>query len=83
MKASRITLSLLALAGVSAHHLASAQTVLTTSSWLPPTHTLSMVQKEWCDLVEKNSAGKVKCNILPCAVSAPPGTFDAVKKRLG
>ena len=82
MKASRITLSLLALAGASAHHLASAQTVLTTSSWLPPTHTLSMAQKEWCDLVEKNSAGKVKCNILPRAVSAPPGTFDAVKNGL-
>ena len=79
MKASRIALSILTLAGVST---VSAQTVLTASSWLPPTHTLSMAQKEWCDLVEKNSAGKVKCNILPRAVSAPPGTFDAVKNGL-
>ncbi len=79
MKASRVALSILAL--VSAH-AASAQTVLTASSWLPPTHTLSMAQKEWCDLVEQNSAGKVKCNILPRAVSAPPGTFDAVKNGL-
>ncbi len=61
---------------------ASAQTVLTTSSWVPPTHALTLAQKEWCDLVEKNSAGKVKCNQLPRAVAAPPGTFDAVKNGL-
>jgi TRAP-type transport system periplasmic protein len=79
MKASQITLSILALAGVSA---ASAQTVLTASTWVPPTHTLSMAQKEWCDLLEKNTSGKMKCNILPRAVSAPPGTFDAVKSGL-
>ena len=79
MKASRIALSVLALASACA---ASAQTVLTASSWVPPTHSLSIAQKEWCDLVEKNSAGKVKCNILPRAVSAPPGTFDAVKNGL-
>jgi TRAP-type transport system periplasmic protein len=79
MKATRIALSISVLAGCG---LASAQTVLTASSWLPPTHTLSMAQKEWCDLVEKNSAGKLKCNILPRAVSAPPGTFDAVKNGL-
>ena len=61
---------------------AAAQTVLTVSSWVPPTHSLSVAQKEWCDLVEKNSAGKVKCNILPRAVAAPPGTLDAVKNGL-
>ncbi|MES2936068.1 MAG: TRAP transporter substrate-binding protein [Pseudomonadota bacterium] len=61
---------------------ASAQTVLTASSWLPPTHSLSIAQKEWCDLVEKNSGGKVKCNILPRAVANPPGTYDAVKNGL-
>jgi TRAP-type transport system periplasmic protein len=65
-------------ASLSAH----AQTVITASSWLPPTHTLSMAQKEWCDLLEQNTAGKMKCNILPRAVSAPPGTFDAVKNGL-
>lgn len=61
---------------------ASAQTVLTVSSWVPPTHTLSLAQKEWCDLLEKNTAGKMKCNILPRGVSAPPGTLDAVKNGL-
>src|SRR3989338_9958501 len=62
--------------------LASAQTVLTVSSWLPPTHTLSMAQKEWCDLLEKNTTGKMKCNILPRGVTAAPGTMDAVKNGL-
>lgn len=61
---------------------ASAQTVLTTSTWLQPTHILSTVQKDWCDLLEKNTTGKMKCNILPKAVSAPTGTFDAVRDGL-
>ncbi len=60
----------------------SAQTVLTVSSWVPPSHSLSMAQKEWCDLLEKNTTGKMKCNILPRGVSAPPGTLDAVKNGL-
>ncbi len=62
--------------------LASAQTVLTVSSWLPPTHALSMAQKEWCDRLEANTASKMKCNILPRAVTPPPGTFDAIKDGL-
>lgn len=74
-------LSLAAL-GAFAAAPAGAQTVLTTSSWVPPTHALSVAQKEWCDLVEKNAGGKVRCNILPRAVANPPGTFDAVKNGL-
>lgn len=61
---------------------ASAQTVLTVSSWTPPGHMLSLTQKDWCDQLEQKSAGKLKCNILPRAVSAPPGTFDAVRNGL-
>jgi TRAP-type transport system periplasmic protein len=75
-------LSVAALAALAASVPAAAQTVLTASSWVPPTHALSVAQKEWCDLVEKNSAGKVKCNILPRAVANPPGTYDAVKNGL-
>ena len=60
----------------------SAQTVFTVSSWLPPTHTLSTVQKNWCDALEKESAGRMKCNILPKGVVAAPGTFDAVRDGL-
>lgn len=62
--------------------LAFSQTVLTVSSWLPPTHTLSVTQKAWCDLLEKNTAGKMKCNVLPRSVTAAPGTLDAVKNGL-
>ncbi|MDM7944442.1 MAG: TRAP transporter substrate-binding protein [Hydrogenophaga sp.] len=62
--------------------LASAQTVFTVSSWLPPTHTLSTSQKTWCDMLEKDSAGRMKCNILPKGVVAAPGTFDAVRDGL-
>ncbi len=79
MKLHRIALSLIALTGTG---LAFSQTVLTASSWVGPTHTLSMAQKEWCDLLEKNTTGKMKCNILPRSVSAPPGTFDAIKNGL-
>ena len=61
---------------------AQAQTVFTASSWVPPTHPLSVSQKQWCDALEKESAGRMKCNILPKAVSAPPGTFDAVRDGL-
>ena len=61
---------------------AQAQTVFTASTWVPPTHTLSVAQKEWCDALEKESAGRMKCNILPKSVSAPPGTFDAVRDGL-
>ncbi len=61
---------------------AQAQTVFTVSSWIGPTHPLSVAQKDWCDAVDKESAGRLKCNILPKAVSAPPGTFDAVRDGL-
>jgi TRAP-type transport system periplasmic protein len=62
--------------------MASAQTVFSVSSWLPPGHTLSTVQKNWCDLLEKESTGRMKCNILPKGVAAAPGTFDAVRDGL-
>jgi TRAP-type transport system periplasmic protein len=59
-----------------------AQTTLTVSSWLAPGHTLSETQKAWCGMLEQKTAGKAKCNILPRAVAAPPGTFDAVRNGL-
>lgn len=78
----RLSLSLVATAAFLAAPLAGAQTVLTVSTWLPPTHGMSMAQKEWCDLLEKNTAGKMKCNILPRGVTNAPGTFDAIKNGL-
>ena len=79
---NRLSLSVFTAAAALSAGFACAQTVLTASSWVPPTHTLSMAQKEWCDLLEKNTTGKMKCNILPRGVSAPPGTYDAVKNGL-
>ncbi|RFP75548.1 ABC transporter substrate-binding protein [Hydrogenophaga borbori] len=73
---------LLATATLLSAGAASAQTVFTASSWVGPTHTLSMAQKSWCDLLEKESAGRMKCNILPKSVAAAPGTFDAVRDGL-
>jgi TRAP-type C4-dicarboxylate transport system substrate-binding protein len=61
---------------------ASAQTVLTVSSWVPPSHMLAESLREWCGLLDQKSAGKVKCNILPRAVAAPPGSLDAVRNGL-
>ena len=75
-------LRLAAVAACAVTGMAQAQTVLTASTWVPPSHTLSMAQKEWCDLLEKNTAGKMKCNILPRGVSAAPGTYDAIKNGL-
>jgi TRAP-type C4-dicarboxylate transport system substrate-binding protein len=61
---------------------AAAQTTLALNSWVPPNHSLTLAQTEWCEIVSKNSGGKIRCNLLPRAVAAPPGTFDAVKNGL-
>jgi TRAP-type C4-dicarboxylate transport system substrate-binding protein len=55
---------------------------ITVSSWVPPAHTLTETQKEWCTMLEQRTSNKVKCNYLPRAASAPPGTFDAVRNGL-
>ena len=74
--------SAVALAALAMSPAASAQIVLTLSSWVPPTHTLTEGQREWCGMLEQKVQGKVKCNQLPRAVSAAPGTFDAVRNGL-
>ena len=61
---------------------AQAQTVLTASSWLPPTHTLSVAQKEWCDALQSKTNNRVRCNILPRGVTPAPGTYDAIRNGL-
>jgi TRAP-type transport system periplasmic protein len=75
----RLAAAAAALAGAG---LASAQVTLTLSSWVPPTHTLTTTQAEWCEMLAAKANGAVKCNVLPRAVSAPPGTFDAVRNGL-
>ncbi|MEO6364049.1 MAG: TRAP transporter substrate-binding protein, partial [Caldimonas sp.] len=63
--------------------IASAQTVLTMSSWVPPTHSLTKdVLVPWSQQVEKATNGRVKFEMLPKHPSAAPGTFDAVRDGL-
>jgi TRAP-type transport system periplasmic protein len=61
---------------------AHAQTTLTYSSWVPPTHHLTIWQANWTAEVEKATGGRVKFQSLPKAPAAPPGTFDAVRDGL-
>ena len=61
---------------------AHAQTTLTYSSWVPPTHHLTIWQANWAAEVEKATGGRVKFQSLPKAPSAAPGTFDAVRDGL-
>jgi TRAP-type transport system periplasmic protein len=61
---------------------AQAQTTLTFSSWVPPTHHLTIWQANWAAEVEKATSGRVKFQSLPKAPAAPPGTFDAVRDGL-
>jgi TRAP-type transport system periplasmic protein len=66
------------LACASAH----ADVTLTYSSWVPPTHHLTIWQQNWAKDVEKATGGRVKFQELPKAPAAPPGTFDAVRDGL-
>ena len=50
---------------------AAAQTTLTYSSWVPPTHHLTTWQASWAAEVEKATAGRVKFQSLPKAPAAP------------
>jgi TRAP-type C4-dicarboxylate transport system substrate-binding protein len=78
----KFTPALLAIGATTFMMGASAQTVFTVSTWLPPTHTVSVSQKTWCDRLEAESSSRMKCNILPKGVVAAPGTFDAVRDGL-
>jgi TRAP-type C4-dicarboxylate transport system substrate-binding protein len=74
-----------AFAGLAACALAlpaQAQTTLTYSSWVPPTHHLTIWQANWTKEVEKATDGRVKFNSLPKHPAAAPGTFDAVRDGL-
>jgi len=83
---ARVTaVSLLAAAALAAASAlpAAAQTTLTMSSWVSPTHPLTKnVLAVWGEQVEKATNGRVKVHMLPKHPSAPPGTFDAVKDDL-
>ena len=61
---------------------AQAPLTLTYSSWVPPTHHLTIWQANWAAQVEKATDGRVKFQGLPKAPAAAPGTFDAVRDGL-
>ncbi len=65
------------------HGTALAQTTLTMSSWVPPTHSLTRdVLGGWAKEVERVTNGRVKFQMLPKHPVAAPGTFDAVRDGL-
>jgi len=47
---------------------ALAQTTLTFSTWVPPTHHLSVWQRNWASDLEKATAGRIKVQELPKAL---------------
>src|SRR5256885_118605 len=59
-----------------------AQTTLTYSSWVPPTHHLTIGRANGAAQDKKATEGRVKFQALPRAPAAPPGTFDAVRDDL-
>lgn len=60
-----------------------AQTTLTMSSWVPPSHALTRdVLGGWAKDVERVTSGRVKLQMLPKHPVAAPGTFDAVRDGL-
>ncbi len=77
------TLAATLLASVLAWTPAQAQTTLTMSSWLPPTHVITKdMMMVWAKQVEGATQGRVKSRLLPKAVASPPGTFDAIRDGL-
>jgi TRAP-type C4-dicarboxylate transport system substrate-binding protein len=78
----KLALSALVAGAFAAAQPALGQTTLTFSSWVPPSHHLSLWQVNWAATVEKATGGRVKFQLLPKHPSAAPGTFDAVRDGL-
>ena len=76
------TLAAAAIIGAASATPSHAQNTLTYSSWVPPTHHLTIWQQNCTKEVEKATNGRVKFQELPKAPAAPPGTFDAVRDGL-
>ncbi len=70
---------LLGLVGAGHGH---AETVLTMSSWVGPTHHLTVTLQQWAKDAENATNGRVKFRMLPKHPSAPPGAFDSVRDDL-
>lgn len=58
---------------------ALAQTELTMSNWVAPTHpVVKYMMEPWAAQVEKATAGRVKVRMLPKPIAAPNQHYDAV-----
>jgi TRAP-type C4-dicarboxylate transport system substrate-binding protein len=74
---------LLASAGLFIANTASAETVLTLNSWLPPSHPqVSELIVPFAKDIERVTEGRVKVNMLPAPLAPPPATFDLVKNGI-
>src|SRR2546423_14107511 len=72
-----------ALAALLASAPAAAQVILNASSWVPPGHPISATMlAPFCADIERATAARVKCNILPKAPVGAVQTFDGVKDGL-
>lgn len=63
-------------------HTALAQTTILVSNWVPTNHHAYRVLSDWCGEIGKVTASRVKCVILPKAVSSPGKSADAVRDGL-
>jgi len=71
------------LAALVASAPAGAQVTLNASSWVPPGHPITATMlAPFCADIEKATAARVKCNILPKAPVGAVQTFDGVKDGL-
>jgi TRAP-type C4-dicarboxylate transport system substrate-binding protein len=58
---------------------AGAQTELTMSNWVAPTHpVVKYIMEPWAAEVEKATGGRVKVRMLPKPIAAPNQHYDAV-----
>jgi TRAP-type C4-dicarboxylate transport system substrate-binding protein len=84
MKTLRATMAIAAAAGAMLAAPVNAQvTTLNISSWLPPQHPVyADMLVPWCKDIEKDTQGKVRCNMLPKPVVVAMQTIDAVRDNL-
>jgi TRAP-type transport system periplasmic protein len=70
-----------ALLGAQALQPVLAQTTLTLSSWVPPTHfVVKDILQPWMAEVSKATEGRVTINLLPKPVGSPPQHWELARK---
>lgn len=83
MKLSLTLSSLFTLVGIlGAASSVNAQTTLSVSSWVPPTHLITNNMRTWCADIEKGTQSRVKCSVLAKPVSPPDGALNSVRNGL-